>query len=83
MEIKRACDGIRARLVLLDLGYPEAESRAVEALAAEIGLGYSPAGRVVLARALAGEEMYLVDDGHRTPAGCRTIAEELARRRDY
>jgi hypothetical protein len=78
-EIKRACDAIGARLVLVDLGYPEALSRAVERLAAEIGVAYSPAGRTVLSRALAGEEMYLVDDGHWTPAGCRAMAEELAR----
>ena len=82
LEIKRACDSVGARMVLLDLGYPEALSRAVEALATEIGVAYSPAGRVVLDRALAGEEMYLVDDGHWTPAGCRAMAEELARRGD-
>jgi len=76
-EIQRLCQGLGARLVLLDLGYPEAMSRATEALAAELGVMYSPAGRTVLARALAGEEMYLADDGHWTPAGCRAIAGEL------
>ena len=79
-EIQRLAAGIGARLVVLDLGYPEAMSRAVEEMALRLSAEYSPAGRVALARAQAGEEIYLRDDGHWTPLGCRAIAEELARR---
>ena len=68
-----------ARVVLFDIGYPKAFSEAVEGLAREEGVSYSPAGRAVLLRALAGEEMYLRGDGHWTPAGTDAMAEELLR----
>jgi len=77
-EIKLLSDALGARLVLFDLGYPEAHSRAVEALAEELGCGYCPAGRVALARSLAGEVVYLSDDGHWNGAGAEIVAEELA-----
>jgi hypothetical protein len=78
-EIKRLCDGAGARLVLFDLGYPRGFSRAVEALAVELGVEYSPAGRVALEEALAGRPVYLVDDGHWTAEGNDVVAAELAR----
>jgi hypothetical protein len=68
-------------VVLFDIGYPAAFSRAIEDLAREEGLDYNPAGRAVLARAMAGEEMYLRGDGHWTPAGSEAMALELARSR--
>ena len=78
-QVKRLCDGAGARLVLFDLGYPHGFSRAVEALAAELGVEYSPAGRAALDRALAGRPVYLVDDGHWTSEGNDIVAAELAR----
>jgi hypothetical protein len=78
-EMKRLCDRTGARLVVFDLGYPRQFSQAVEALAREIGVTYSDAGRQVLARCQAGERVYLVDDGHWSPAGNDAIAEQLAR----
>jgi hypothetical protein len=78
-EMKRLCDRTGARLVIFDLGYPRQFTAAVEALAREVGATYSDAGRQVLARCQAGERMYLVDDGHWTPAGNDAIAELLAR----
>ena len=77
--IHRLADGIGARVVLFDIGYPTAFSRAIEDLARDEGVGYSPAGRAILARARAGEEMYLRDDGHWTPAGSGAMARELLR----
>jgi hypothetical protein len=73
------CDQAGARLVLFDLGYPYAFSTAVEELARALQVGYSPAGRVALERALAGEEVYLADDGHWSPHGNEVVAEELAK----
>jgi hypothetical protein len=70
---------VGARVVLFDIGYPTAFSQAIEGLARDEGVAYSPAGRVVLAKALAGEEMYLRGDGHWTPAGAEAMARELAR----
>jgi hypothetical protein len=78
-QIRRLCARAGARLVLFDLGYPRALSQAVEALARELGVEYSPAGRVALDRALAGQPVYLVDDGHWTPDGNDIVAAELAR----
>jgi len=78
LEIRRAAAAIGARVVVFDLGYPRPFSRAVEGAAAELGLAYSPAGRRVLERALAGEDLYLSRDGHWNPAGCDAIARELA-----
>jgi hypothetical protein len=77
--IHRMADAIGARVVLLDIGYPTAFSEAIEGLAREEGVGYNPAGRVILARARAGEELYLRDDGHWTPAGAEAMARELQR----
>ena len=67
-----------ARLVLFDIGYPRAFTRAVEEVAARIGAAYSPAGREVLARAEAGDDVYLVGDGHWTPLGNELMARALA-----
>jgi hypothetical protein len=78
-EIERLCDGAGARLVLFDLGYPRGFSRAVEALAGELGAEYSPAGRVALEQALAGRPIYLENDGHWTAEGNDVVAAELAR----
>lgn len=77
--IRRLAEGIGARVVLFDIGYPAAFSRAIEGLAREQGLAYSPAGRVVLARVLAGEDLFLADDGHWNPAGADAAARELVR----
>jgi hypothetical protein len=77
-EIKRTADLAGARLVLFDLGYPREFSQAIESVARELEVRYSPAGRVVLEAALRGEPMYLANDGHWTPAGCARIARELA-----
>jgi len=79
--IHRLAAGIGARVVLFDIGYPTAFSQAIEELAREEGVAYSPAGRAILARAKAGEEMYLRDDGHWTPAGADAMARELMRSR--
>jgi hypothetical protein len=78
-EIKRLAQGIGARVYVFDLGYPRDFSRAVERAAQEAGVGYSPAGREALAAALAGEAIYLPNDGHWTPLGCRRVAAALAR----
>jgi hypothetical protein len=77
-EMKRACDALGARLVVFDLGYPRGFSAAAEALAHEVGAAYDDAGRRVLALALAGERVYLADDGHWSPAGSEAMARELA-----
>jgi hypothetical protein len=77
-RIKRDADAIGARVVFLDLGYPDGFSRAVEETARELGAAYSPAGRTVLARCLGGEVMYLPDDGHWSAAGADAVAAELA-----
>jgi hypothetical protein len=78
VRLKQACDTLGARLVVFDLGYPHALSRAVEAAALDTGATYDPIGRRVLARALAGEEMYQRDDGHWTPAAAEVIGRALA-----
>lgn len=78
-QVQRLCDAAGARLVLFDLGYPRGFSLAVEALARELRVDYSPAGRVALERALAGQPVYLVDDGHWTRTGNDVMAVELAR----
>jgi len=78
-QIRRLCDGAGARLVLFDLGYPRGFSQAVEALAAELGVEYNPAGRLALERALAAQPVYLVDDGHWTREGNDIVATVLAR----
>lgn len=78
-EVAAESRRLGARLVLFDIGYPDAFSAATEALAGEIGAEYSPAGRVALARARAGAPVYLANDGHWTAEGGRIVAEELAR----
>lgn len=78
-EIKRICDRMGAKLVLFDIGYPNAFSRAIESLAEDVGAEYNPAGRVALARALSGEDIYLANDGHWTSSGCAVVAAELAK----
>lgn len=77
--IHRLAKRIGARVVLFDIGYPLEFSRAVEGLARDEGLEYSPAGRAILDRVLAGEDLYLADDGHWNPAGTDAVARELAR----
>ena len=79
--LERICGLARAlgaRVVLLDLGYPRAFCSAIQAEAARLGTAYSPAGRDVLERALAGEEVYLSRDGHWSPLGNDAIASALA-----
>jgi hypothetical protein len=76
-EISRACQRIGARLVLFDLGYPDALSAAVQATAGELGATYSDAGRTVVERSGRGEPMYLKDDGHWAPEGADAMAAAL------
>jgi hypothetical protein len=78
-RLARLSAGAGAKLVVFDLGYPRAYSRAVEEQARADGAEYSPAGRVALARAQAGEPVYLADDGHWTGEGAAIVAAELAR----
>jgi hypothetical protein len=78
-RIKHVSDQIGARLVLFDLGYPNALSQAVEAQALALGAEYSPAGRVVLERARAGDDVYLANDGHWSGTGAEVAAQELKR----
>jgi hypothetical protein len=79
LEMRRFCDSIGARLVLFDIGYPQEFTGAVEALAHRLGAEYNPAGRVALQRCLAGEVVYLANDGHWTGVGAQIVADELAR----
>jgi hypothetical protein len=79
VEIERAARAAGARLVVFDLGYPRGFSAAMEALAGELGVEYSPAGRVALRRALTGEPVYLANDGHWSARGAAVVAGELAR----
>jgi hypothetical protein len=78
-EMRREAAAAGARVVLFDLGYPRPFTAAIERLAGELGVEYSPAGRVALQRALAGERVYLANDGHWTGRGAGVVAEELAR----
>jgi hypothetical protein len=78
-EIGRISDAIGAKLVFFGMGYPYAFSQVIENLAEDMGAEFNPAGRVVLERALAGENMYLANDGHWTATGCRVVAAELAK----
>src|SRR5262249_29377696 len=76
-KLKYLCDQQGARLVLFDLGYPSAFSAAIKGVADRLGVTYVPAGQAALARALAGEETYLANDGHWSPHGCDVVAREL------
>ena len=78
-EIQRESRNAGARLVLFDLGYPPRFTATIESLAADVGAGYSDAGRVARTRALAGDDIYLRHDGHWTPAGSEIVARALAR----
>lgn len=77
VELQRLAVASGAELVVFDLGYPRAFTEAVEAMSRELGARYSAAGRIALARALAGEPIYLANDGHWSPLGCQVIAAEL------
>jgi hypothetical protein len=76
-KIQDLCKQHGARLVVFDLGFPRGFSLAMEAEAHLLGASYVPAGRVALARALAGDDIYLPDDGHWSPHGCEVVANEL------
>ncbi len=78
-KIARCCRQHGATMVLFDLGYSRAFSQATEAMAVQLGVRYSPAGRVALTRALAGEETYLMNDGHWSAHGGDVVALELAK----
>jgi hypothetical protein len=81
-KIAATCREHGATMVLHDLGYPVEFSQATKALATRFGVEYSPAGRVVLQRAQAGEDVYLANDGHWSPRGCDFIAAELTKSAD-
>lgn len=78
-QINEMCKARGARLVLFDIGYPREFSQAIEDAAQGLGAIYSPAGREVYRRAQSGEAVYLANDGHWSPLGCKIIAEELQR----
>lgn len=78
-RLHRRCEAIGTTLVLFDLGLPGQETAAAESLARELGIGYSPAGRVAFDQSTRGESIYLVDDGHWTPEGHAVVAKELAK----
>jgi hypothetical protein len=77
-QIAQEAEGIGARVVLFDIGYPTAFSAAVEDVSREVGVRYSDAGRAVLERARNGADVYLPRDGHWSPAGCDAVARRLA-----
>ncbi|MFO0946064.1 MAG: hypothetical protein U1D30_08975 [Planctomycetota bacterium] len=78
-RIQAQCARVGARLVLYDIGYPYSFTHAMESIAESRGITYSPAGRVVLERALAGDAVYLANDGHWSAEGNRRVAIELKR----
>ena len=78
-QIKSRCDELGAKLIVFDLGYPTAFCDATRDYVQSIGAQYSDAGRQVLRAGLDGEHVYLKNDGHWTPLGCRLIAEALAK----
>jgi hypothetical protein len=78
-RVQHLCQAHGARLVVFDMGYPRQLTEAVEAEARALGADYSPAGRVGLLRAQAGEPVYLANDGHWTGQGAAVVARELAR----
>lgn len=77
LRISRLSREHGAQLVLYDIGYPTEYTEAIEGLAKSVNVPFSPAGRVVLTKALAGEPMYLANDGHWTPQGSEVVAREL------
>jgi hypothetical protein len=79
LELKNCCTQDGAMLVVTDVGVPLAFSAAIEGLARELGLVYSPAGRVARDQALRGEPVYLPRDGHWTPEANAIVAKELRR----
>jgi hypothetical protein len=79
-KIADRCRQIGAQLVIFDLGYPRAFSVAMEAQAGHLGALYLPAGQVALEQCLAGEDIYLAQDGHWSSHGCEVVAEALAER---
>jgi len=81
IELRRLASESGGELVIFDLGYPRDFTDAVESMAQELGATYNAAGRVALSRAIAGESIYLRDDGHWTPRACDVVASELLRRR--
>jgi hypothetical protein len=80
-ELHRLVVGAGGTLTVFDLGYPRGFTEAVESMTKDIGAGYSAAGRGALERAVAGEPIYLPNDGHWTAAGSELIARELLRER--
>ncbi len=76
-EIGLAAARVGARVIFVDLGYPRAFSRQIEEEALRLGAEYSDGGRVALERALRGEDVYLPNDGHWSPAGSRIVAQAL------
>jgi hypothetical protein len=77
-RLAERCRRIGAELVVFDIAVPVPFSERVEKEMRELGIRYSDAGRVALRRALAGEEIFLKDDGHWTPLGNRVVSEALA-----
>jgi hypothetical protein len=77
-EIAQLARTAGAEVVVFDNGYPAAFSAAVEDVAREAGARYSDAGRVVLAAAQGGADLYLARDGHWSPAGCDAVAVRLS-----
>lgn len=77
-KIQHLCREQGATLVVFDVGFPRQFTQATETAVKESGIAYSIAGRTVFERSLAGEAMYLVDDGHWSAKGCQTVAHELA-----
>ena len=78
-EIQRAVPAWERASSSSTLGLRARFSQASEALAREVGSRYDDAGRLVLARSLSGERVYLADDGHWSQAGSDAIAAVLAR----
>lgn len=76
-RLKQLCEQQRATLVMFDLGYSRDFCRAIELLAQELEVPYVRAGEIALTRALAGEEVYLKNDGHWTGLGADIVAQEL------
>jgi hypothetical protein len=78
-KIAHWCREHNATPVFFDLGYPREFSAAIEEQSHRLAVTYSPAGRVALAQALAGEDIYLARDGHWSARGSAVVARELCR----